>query len=49
VSELYDFTSKKSVLKTRDGHTIDLNFTKKRYVGKPYDGQVPEIADGFER
>jgi hypothetical protein len=35
VSELYDFTSEKSVLTTKDGQTIDLNFTKKRYVGKP--------------
>jgi hypothetical protein len=35
VSELYDFTSKKSVLKTKDGQSIELNFEHKRFVGKP--------------
>jgi hypothetical protein len=49
VLELYDFTTNKSVLKTKDGHYIDLNFTKKRYVGKLFEWQLPNITDGFEQ
>jgi hypothetical protein len=47
VSELFDFTSKKSVLQTKDGQSIELNFSKKRFVGKP-DGTIIDITQGFK-
>lgn len=48
VSELFDFTSKKSILQTKDGQSIDLNFTKKSFVGKPDVGTIIDITQGFK-
>lgn len=40
VSELFDFTSKKSIITTKDHHPLEINFSKKDIVGKPYDRQT---------